>query len=111
MSEFLRLRRLSCLLLVLVVLAGPGLSGCRLFHPYRIPNPKGPVVKVKKSKKKDPDATEAADGSTTDASAEPAKVQKNSYDKNGLLKKPKMNRRKLKKKIGQRRFLGITLPF
>lgn len=109
--EFLRLRRLSWLLLVLAVLAGPALSGCRLFHPYRIPNPKGPVVKVKKGKKKDPNATEAADGSTTDASAEPPKVQKNSYDKNGLLKKPKLNRRKLKKKVGQRRFLGITLPF
>lgn len=107
----MRLRRLSWLLLVLVVLAGPALSGCRLFHPYRIPNPKGPVVKTKKAKKKDPDATEAADGSVTDASAEPPKVQKNSYDKNGLLKKPKLKRRRLKHKSGQRRFLGITLPF
>lgn len=111
MIEFLRLRRLGWQLLILVVLAGPALSACRLFHPYRIPNPQGPVVKHKKTKKKDPDAVEAADGSTTDASADPPKVQKNSYDKNGLLKKPKMNRRKLKKKIGPRRFLGIPLPF
>ncbi|RTQ45823.1 hypothetical protein EJV47_23615 [Hymenobacter gummosus] len=111
MIEFLRLRRLSWQLLVLVLLAGPALSGCRLFHPYRIPNPQGPTVKKKKVKKADPDATEAADGSTTDTSAEPPKVQKNSYDKNGLLKKPKLNRRKLKKKIGPRRILGIPVPF
>lgn len=111
MIEFLRLRRLGWLLLVLVVLTGPALSGCRLFHPYRIPNPKGPVVKVKKAKKKDPDATEAADGSVTDASAEPPKVQKNSYDRNGLLKKPKLKRRRLKHKNGQRTLLGVPLPF
>lgn len=111
MIELLRLRRLGWLLLVLVVLTGPALSGCRLFHPYRIPNPKGPVVKVKKAKKKDADATEAADGSTTDTSGEPPKVQKNSYDKNGLLKKPKLKRRRLKHKTGQRKFMGIVLPF
>ncbi|OON68338.1 hypothetical protein [Hymenobacter sp. CRA2] len=109
--EFLRLRRLGWQLLVLVLLAGPVLSGCRLFHPYRLPTPKGPVVKHKKVKKKDPDATEMADGSTGEANDEPAKVQKNSYDKNGLLKKPKLKRRRLKKKVGQHKFLGITLPF
>ncbi|WP_460676619.1 hypothetical protein [Hymenobacter coalescens] len=111
MIETLRLRRLSWQLLVLVLLAGPVLSGCRLFKPYRLPTPTGPVVKQKKTKKKDPNAVEAADGSVTDASADPPKVQKNSYDKNGLLKKPKLKRRRLKNKSGQRRFLGITLPF
>lgn len=111
MIELLRLRRLGWRLLLLLLLAGPALTGCRLFHPYRIPNPKGPVVTVKKAKKKDPNATEAADGTTTDAAADPPKVQRNSYDKNGLLKKPKLNRRKLKKKIGPVRVLGIPIPF
>jgi hypothetical protein len=110
-TELFCLRRLSWQLLVLLLLAGPLLGGCRLFHPYRIPNPQGPVVKQKKVKKKDPNAAEMADGSTGDASAEPARMQKNSYDSNGLLKKPKMKHRRLKKKIGQRRFLGFTLPF
>lgn len=111
MTEFPRLRRLGWQLCLVLILAGPGLSGCRLFHPYRIPNPKGPVVKHKKVKKSDPDATEAADGSTTDASADPPKVQKNSYNGDGLLKKSKLKRRRLKKKIGQRKFMGIILPF
>ncbi|MCB2406685.1 hypothetical protein [Hymenobacter lucidus] len=77
-------------------------------HPYRIPNPKGPPQpKVHKAKTAD---TEAADGRSTDVTTE-AKPIKNSYDKNGILKKPKYNSRRLKKKVGQRKFLGITLPF
>jgi hypothetical protein len=99
------LRRLSWRLLVVVLLAGPALSGCRLFHPYRIPDPKGPPQPHSTKKKSGKDATEAADGSTTDTSSEPAKVQKNSYDKGGLLKKPKLKRRRLKHKVGQRKFL------
>ena len=42
---------------------------------------------------------------------EAVKTEKNSYDKQGLLKKPKYERRKLKRKVGQRKFRGIVLPF
>ncbi|SHL42057.1 hypothetical protein SAMN02746009_02723 [Hymenobacter psychrotolerans DSM 18569] len=92
------------MLCLLTLLAG---SGC---HRYALPSPKGPPQpKVKKAAKGSADAN--ADG--TAASSEPVevKIQKNSYTKNGLLKKPKYERRKLKKKVGQRRFLGFTLPF
>ncbi|GAA4392480.1 hypothetical protein [Hymenobacter koreensis] len=106
------LRRLSWHLLVLVLLLSPAMSGCRLFHPYRMPTPKGPVIpKQKRSKKAVNTDAAAADGSDLNASKEPAKVQKNSYTKNGLLKKPKYERRRLKKKVGQRKFLGVTLPW
>ncbi|OUJ75946.1 hypothetical protein [Hymenobacter crusticola] len=78
-------------------------------HSYRIPSPTGPPqAKVKAAKGKEADATEAADGSTTAAAPKP---QRNSYDKNGLLKKPKYERRRVKRKVGQRKFLGIILPF
>jgi hypothetical protein len=50
-----------------------------------------------------------ADGSTGDVSNEPAKVQKNSYDKNGLLKKPKYKHRRLPKP-GERFILGVRIP-
>lgn len=77
-------------------------------HPYRIPNPTGPPrPKVHKAKKTE---TETAAG-TNETSTTEVKPIKNSYDKREMLKKPKYNRRKLKHKVGQRKFLGITLPF
>lgn len=77
-------------------------------HPYRIPNPTGPPQpKVRKAKNVD---SEAADGRDMNATTE-VKPMKNSYDKNGILKKPKYKNRRLKKKVGQHKFLGITLPF
>lgn len=97
-------RRLSVLLLaVALLLVAPA---C---HSYRIPDPKGPPQpKVKKAKNT---GNESADGRALDVEKEAVKTQKNSYDKNGLLKKPKMERRRLKHKVGQRKFLGIKLPF
>lgn len=77
-------------------------------HPYRIPDPKGPPrPKVRKAKRQQ---TEAADGRLAEPTTE-AKPMKNSYDRHELLKKPKYKRRRLKKKVGQRTFLGIGLPF
>jgi hypothetical protein len=99
---FRRLRQVLALLL----LSGLMSVTC---HPYRIPNPKGPPQpKVHKAKKGD--AVEAADGTST-GSTTVAKPIKNSYDKHELLKKPKYKRRRLKQKVGPRRFLGIPLPF
>lgn len=97
-------RRLSVLLLAAgLLLTAPA---CR---SYRIPDPKGPPQpKVKKAKNP---GNESADGRALDVEKESVKTQKNSYDKNGLLKKPKMERRRLKHKVGQRKFLGFTLPF
>ncbi|WP_400193156.1 hypothetical protein [Hymenobacter sp. B81] len=103
-SSLFSLRRLWWLGLVLLVLAGAA-TGCR---PYRLPTPKGPVMPKQKRKKAAAPVEAAADGTDMSASKEPAKVQRNSYDRNGLLKKPKLERRKLKKKVGQRRIFGIT---
>ncbi|RYU78352.1 hypothetical protein [Hymenobacter persicinus] len=92
-------------MLVLVVFSGLLLGSCR---PYRMPSPTGPPrPKVSKAKKAD---TENAAGNSEPALTE-AKPIKNSYDKNGLIKKPKYERRRLKHKVGQRTFLGINLPF
>lgn len=88
----------------LLLIAG---AGC---HRYALLSPKGPPQpKVKKAAKGSVDAN--ADG--TAASSEPVEVkpQKNSYDKNGLLKKPKYARRRVAHKTGQRKFLGFVLPF
>lgn len=97
-------RRLPILVVAaLLLLAAPA---C---HRYRIPSPKGPPQpKVKKAKNP---GNESADGRALDVEKEAVKTQKNSYDKQGLLKKPKMERRRLKHKVGQRKFLGFTLPF
>lgn len=93
-------------LLLLAVLLLFTASAC---HSYRIPNPKGPPQpKVKKAKNPD---NQAADGRALDVEKEAVKTEKNSYDKQGLLKKPKYERRRLKHKVGQRKFLGIVLPF
>ena len=103
-TSSLRSVRMALWLLVLSCLLT---TACR---SHRIPNPTGPPQpKVKAAKGKDANATEAADGSTT--ATAPPPPQRNSYDKNGLLKKPKYERRRVKRKIGQRKFLGIILPF
>ncbi|TGE27482.1 hypothetical protein [Hymenobacter metallicola] len=81
-----------------------GAESCR---PYRMPNPKGPPQPKVKAGNKD---EVSADGRSTAASSE-IKPIRNSYDKKGLLKKPKYERRRLKKKVGQRTFLGVPLPF
>lgn len=102
---FSRAFRLMCLLLV----AGWLLLGASACHSYRIPNPTGPPQpKVKKAKNAD---NQAANGQALSVEKEAVKTQKNSYDKNGLLKKPKYERRRVKRKVGQRKFLGIVLPF
>ena len=97
-------RRLGLLALTAVLLlAAPA---C---HRYRMPSPSGPPQpKIKKAKNP---SNESADGRALDVEKESVKAQKNSYDKQGLLKKPKYERRKLKRKVGPRKFLGITLPF
>lgn len=77
---------------------------------HAIPSPKGPPQpKVKRAAKGSDDAN--ADGSAASSDPVEVKPQKNSYDKNGLLKKPKYTRRRVKHKVGQRKFLGIVLPF
>lgn len=92
----------ALLLAVLVLLAA---SGC---HSYRIPSPTGPPQpKVKKASNPD---NQSADGRALDVEKEAVKTQKNSYDKDGLLKKPKYERRRVKRKVGQRKILGIMLP-
>ncbi|QNH62586.1 hypothetical protein [Hymenobacter sediminicola] len=94
---------------ILWLLALTLLAACQS-HRYALPSPKGPPQpKVKKAAKGADDAN--ADGTSTSAEPVEVKIQKNSYTKDGLLKKPKYERRKLKKKVGQRKFLGITLPF
>jgi hypothetical protein len=97
--------RILCLsLLLAMLLAG---SGC---HRYALPSPKGPPQpKVKKAAKGSDEAN--ADGSSANTGPAEMKIEKNSYDKKGLLKKPKYERRKRKKKVGQRMFLGPPLPF
>lgn len=90
------------LLVGLLVLAAPA---CR---PYRLPTPTGPPQpKIKKTNNID---NQAADGRALEVEKEAVKTQKNSYDKQGLLKKPKLERRRVKRKVGQRTFLGIVLP-
>jgi hypothetical protein len=84
------------------------LASCQS-HRYALPSPTGPPQpKVKKSARS---ADQNADGSAASTEVADVKTQKNSYDKNGLLKKPKYQRRKLTRKVGQRKFLGFVLPF
>ena len=92
-----------------LALAGGIAAGGTGLPPLPLPSPKGPPQpKVKKVKNP---RNESADGRALDVEKEAVKAQKNSYDKNGLLKKPKQERRRLKRKVGPRKFLGITLPF
>lgn len=91
------------LLAAWLVAAAPA---CR---PYRLPSPTGPPQpKIKKAKNPD---NQAADGRALEVEKEAVKTKKNSYTKEGLLKKPKYERRRLKHKVGQRKIFGITLPF
>ena len=77
-------------------------------HPYRIPNPGGPPPpKVRKAKKAD---VETAAGTAAPSLTE-AKPIKNNYDKHGLIKTKKPMPHRQQHKVGQRRFLGFTLPF
>ncbi|WP_426493493.1 hypothetical protein [Hymenobacter sp. 102] len=95
--------------LPLLLVAAALLLSAPACHSYRIPNPKGPPQpKVKKAQNAD---NASADGRVLDVEKEAVKTEKNSYDKNGLLKKPKMARRRVKHKVGQRKFLGFVLPF
>ena len=103
------------------------LSGCSayeaVFHPYRLPTPapspefkrqlkakkladktRGKASRAKKPPSADPDATAAADAAPPDkaAAAEASKQLPNSkstvkYDKGGLMKKPKLLRRRITK--------------
>ena len=95
--SFLKVSRfLSLVVLAALLLLG---SGC---HRYRIPSPKGPPqpkVKLGKADK---------NGTGMSAAVAELKTPKKSYDKQGLLKQKKYERRKLKHKVGQRKFLGIV---
>ncbi|MFC7667074.1 hypothetical protein ACFQT0_06305 [Hymenobacter humi] len=108
------------------VLLLAALGGCTIFHPYRLPTPKpSPEFKAQqkaaKARKKnnepsalfrkraDPNGEEAATDVSTptggtvrkpDATAEARTLPDHatvSYDKNGLLKKPKLMRRRINK--------------
>ncbi|WP_143069860.1 hypothetical protein [Hymenobacter actinosclerus] len=78
-------------------------------HPYRIPDPQGPPQpKVKRTA----GGNESADGRALDVEREAVRTKKNVLDKKtGLVKKPKLERRRLKRKTDQRKFLGIPWPF
>lgn len=93
--------------LLLVLLSGWLLlahTGC---HRYHISDPKGPPQP--KMKKAAATASEqSADGRDQSKSQAEAPPQHNSYDKQGLLKKKKYERRRLTRKVGQYRFLGIV---
>ena len=79
------------------------LASCQS-HRYALPSPKGPPQpKVKKATK---GSEENADGTAVNPTVE-IKPQKNSYGKDGLLKKPKYERRRVTRKVGQRKFLGF----
>lgn len=80
-------------------------------HPYRIPDPTAPPQPIVKRNRKP--ANESADGRALDVEREAVRTKKNVLDKKtGLVKKPKYERRRLKRKTGgARKFLGITLPF
>lgn len=98
---FCKMRRVGCGLALGLLLVG---GACR---PYRMPSPQGPAQPKVKAGNKD---EVSADGRSTSATTDIKPVH-NTYDKKGLLKKPKYERRRLKKKVGQRKFLGIPLPF
>ncbi|NVO85596.1 hypothetical protein [Hymenobacter terrestris] len=98
-------RWLSMGLVAALLLAAPA---CQR-HPYRIPDPKGPpIAKVKRNRTP---GNESADGRVLDVEREAVKMPKNRLDNQGLVKKPKHERRRLKRKVGQRKFLGFVLPF
>ncbi|AIZ62545.1 hypothetical protein PK28_00475 [Hymenobacter sp. DG25B] len=74
-------------------------TGC---HRYRIPSPKGPPqpkVKLGKANK---------NGTGVSAAISDLKNSKNRFDKHDMLKQKKYKRRRLKHKVGQRKFMGIV---
>ncbi|RFP66874.1 hypothetical protein D0N36_01960 [Hymenobacter lapidiphilus] len=98
-------RWLSMVIVAALLLATPA---CQR-HPYRIPDPKGPpIAKVKRNRTP---GNEAADGRVLDVEREAVKMPKNRLDKQGLVKKPKHDQRRLKPRHERRRFLGISMPF
>jgi hypothetical protein len=90
-----RSRRWLCLLAFALTLT----TACR---PYRLPSPQAPPQ---------PKATTNTGDNGGAAPVTALKGQRNSYDKNGLLKKKKYERRRLKHKSGQRMIFGRPLPF
>ncbi len=70
-------------------------TSCR---PYRLPSPTAPPQPK-------------AGVGTDDKGGLALKSQRNSYDKNGLLKKKKYERRRIKRKVGQLMLFGRPLPF
>ncbi|QIX61385.1 hypothetical protein HER32_09425 [Hymenobacter sp. BT18] len=74
-------------------------TGC---HRYRIPDPKGPPQPKVKLGKAD------SNGSGMSEAVSSLKTDKKSYDKQGLLKQKKYERRKLTRKVGQRKIFGIV---
>lgn len=88
--------RWLCLLIALTLTF---MTACR---PYRLPSPQAPPQ------------PKAATNTGDNGGAAPVtalKGQRNSYNKNGLLKKKKYERRRLKRKVGQRMLFGYPLPF
>lgn len=85
--------------LCLFVLALTFTTACR---PYRLPSPQAPPQ---------PKAQTSTGDNGGAAPVVELKGQHNSYDKNGLLKKKKYERRRLKRKVGQRMLFGRPLPF
>ena len=115
------------MLAVLAVLLVAGLGGCRIFHPYRLPTPKpSPEFKAQQKaaearkkaganasgglfKKKSAVSEEAATDVSTPSGAATAAVPTAEvartlperstvrYDKQGLMKKPKLMRRRVNK--------------
>lgn len=77
--------------------------GC---HSHRIPNPTGPAQSKTKKTTGTTDK-QGADSQGTETAQAATKPQRNSYDKNGILKKKKYARRRLTHKNGQHYFLGI----
>lgn len=94
----------------LLLLAGLLLLAAPACHRYRLPSPTGPPQPKTKKAAASSD-NQSADGRDMSVEKEEVKTQKNSYDKDGLLKKPKYERRRIRRKVGQRKFLGIVLPF
>lgn len=93
-------RRFCQLLSTVVLVSSLGLtSGC---HRYRIPDPKGPPQPKVKLGKADSNGTGMSEAVSS------LKTDKKSYDKQGLLKQKKYERRKLTRKVGQRKIFGIV---
>ena len=79
-------------------------------RPYRITDPQGRAPQPRVRAARTP-GNEAADGRALDMEREALQAKKKGLDKNGLVKKPKLERRRLKRKSGPRRILGVPLPF